>query len=156
MLSHRRIFQIGLVSSLLLWIGGCGGCFGDRAGQQERAVQHEEVVAKPGEEPWWGGPAEKWEANTGDDLGLWVEADPESGNAPLSVKFTIKAIMEDDLDAVNARYAWDFGDGSPISHDKEPTHTYQKPGTYRVVAKAIDGANRLGNDDVEIDVLSAD
>jgi len=28
----------------------------------------------------------------------------------------------------NASYDWDFGDGSPISHDVEPTHAYADPG----------------------------
>ena len=35
-------------------------------------------------------------------------------------------------------WVWDFGDGSPIRSTKEPTHTYQNPGTYEVMMVVID------------------
>jgi gliding motility-associated-like protein len=35
-------------------------------------------------------------------------------------------------------YSWDFGDGSPLSNDVSPAHTYPLAGTYRVILKATD------------------
>src|SRR5690606_10578082 len=29
-------------------------------------------------------------------------------------------------------YTWDFGDGSPVSHDENPSHTYTSEGVYTV------------------------
>lgn len=47
------------------------------------------------------------------------------GCAPLTVEFKNKSI--------NAKsFVWDFADGSPTSTSAEPTHTFYKPGTYRV------------------------
>ncbi|MFC6222630.1 gliding motility-associated C-terminal domain-containing protein [Hymenobacter artigasi] len=45
--------------------------------------------------------------------------------------------------APHATYRWDFGDGSPVSTDTEPTHRYTQPGTYRVTLTA-----RYGNCEV--------
>ncbi|HSM54633.1 MAG TPA: PKD domain-containing protein [Candidatus Sulfomarinibacteraceae bacterium] len=39
-------------------------------------------------------------------------------------------------------YTWDFGDGSPPSHDRNPSHTYQASGTYTVTLTA---GNNLGS-----------
>ncbi len=33
---------------------------------------------------------------------------------------------------------WDFGDGSPVSNEAEPTHTFNQPGTYTVQLISID------------------
>jgi predicted transcriptional regulator/chitodextrinase len=37
-------------------------------------------------------------------------------------------------------YLWDFGDGT-TSTDREPRHSYSRPGTYNVTLKTIDGDN---------------
>lgn len=34
-------------------------------------------------------------------------------------------------------YEWDFGDGSPISTEENPTHTYTSPGEYEVILTAF-------------------
>ncbi len=36
------------------------------------------------------------------------------------------------------KYFWDFGDGSPVSNDKYPTHLYNNPGVYNIRLIAID------------------
>lgn len=51
-------------------------------------------------------------------------AEPTSGNAPLTVKFTNHS-----LHTTNS--LWDFGDGA-TSTESDPTHLYQKDGTYTV------------------------
>ena len=33
-------------------------------------------------------------------------------------------------------YRWDFGDGSPVSLDENPTHRYEQPGSYRIYLEA--------------------
>lgn len=63
------------------------------------------------------------------DLGAVVakaSADPSAkGCAPFTVNFKNKS--------VNAKtFTWDFVDGSATSSVKEPTHTFYKPGTYKV------------------------
>jgi len=35
-------------------------------------------------------------------------------------------------------YNWDFGDGSPVRHEKNPTYTYFSPGTFRITLTIID------------------
>lgn len=55
-------------------------------------------------------------------------SDVTSGDAPLEVSFT---------DESQSRYTitdwtWNFGDGSPVSHDQNPTHTYTTNGAYNV------------------------
>lgn len=53
---------------------------------------------------------------------------PQSGPVPLEVDFSDLSKGEP------TQWTWDFGDGSS-SHEKNPIHTYQDPGTYRVVLK---------------------
>ncbi|MEN6342837.1 MAG: PKD domain-containing protein [Methanospirillum sp.] len=53
-------------------------------------------------------------------------ADPPSGPAPLTVRFTDTSSG----DFITQR-AWTFGDGAS-STDQHPTHTYAEPGTYTV------------------------
>lgn len=51
--------------------------------------------------------------------------DRTSGDAPLLIRFT-----NNSTGSINS-YLWNFGDGY-TSSDANPTHTYQKPGTYTV------------------------
>jgi PKD repeat protein len=53
-----------------------------------------------------------------------IAANPESGDAPLTVNFT---------GPVNQTlYEWDFGDGIGTSAVRSPTYTYDNPGTFDV------------------------
>jgi PKD repeat protein len=54
---------------------------------------------------------------------------PRAGPAPLSVQFS-----DTSTDATG--WSWDFGDGSPHSPVKNPTHTYTTAGTYGVTLVA--------------------
>jgi gliding motility-associated-like protein len=38
---------------------------------------------------------------------------------------------------VNLKYAWQFGDGSPVSSDKDPVHVYSRSGNYTVTLSAF-------------------
>jgi len=62
------------------------------------------------------------------------EADPVSGNVPLTVQFTGNAY---DPDNQELEYGWTFGDGgqSPLQH---PQHTFNVPGVYIVRFTVVD------------------
>ncbi|WCT14517.1 PKD domain-containing protein [Mucilaginibacter jinjuensis] len=40
-------------------------------------------------------------------------------------------------------YSWDFGDGSPLGTDQNPTHTYAAPGDYKVVLSVTNNSGCL-------------
>ena len=56
-------------------------------------------------------------------------ADPQTGDAPLEVRFT-------DLSKSGVyqfeSWVWDFGDGSPVSYEQNPVHVYEETGVYTV------------------------
>ncbi len=62
------------------------------------------------------------------------DASPASGKAPLTVKFGSSKSSDD---SGIASYAWDFMDGNKTT-GPSPTHTFNKPGTYKVVMTATD------------------
>ena len=78
------------------------------------------------------------------------EADPDVGPPPLTVHFTVE--VSEVSDPENPKYTWDFGDKSPESHEQAPTHTYKKPGDYKVLIKITDTGGRSGEDDLLITV----
>jgi PKD repeat protein len=66
---------------------------------------------------------------------------PSAGPVPLSVQFT-------DASGDATSYSWDFGDGSGLSHAKNPVHTYTTPGKFNVTLVAINsfGSNTARKD----------
>jgi len=66
------------------------------------------------------------------------EATPSSGNIPLYAAFRD---MSTRGTAPITEWTWDFGDDSAASHERNPNHTYQIPGTYTVSlrVRASDG-----------------
>ncbi|MDP3565498.1 MAG: PKD domain-containing protein, partial [Methanoregula sp.] len=56
-------------------------------------------------------------------------ATPLNGNGPLPVQFT-------DLSTDATVWSWDFGDGTPVSNDRNPLHTYTTAGQYNVTLTA--------------------
>ena len=55
-----------------------------------------------------------------------ASASVEEGVAPLEVQFSAEGMCTD----AEGTFTWDFGDGSPVSHEINPTHTYQTAGTF--------------------------
>jgi PKD repeat protein len=77
---------------------------------------------------------------------------PCTGTPPLTLTFTPVS------SAALTRFRWTFGDGSPPSTDRAPTHTYLLPGTYdvAVVAEgAVGSVSRLRAQFVEVRPVSA-
>jgi PKD repeat protein len=62
---------------------------------------------------------------------------PTSGVIPLEVTFT------DQSTGGATSWTWDFGDGSPLSYDQNPVHTYTTAGDFTVTLTA---ANAYGSD----------
>jgi len=79
-----------------------------------------------------------------------ASADPRSGPAPLTVRFSSAGSRDPDPgDAL--RYAWDFdGDGTTDSTEPNPTHTYQSTGVYVARLTVTDRTARTGTASVTI------
>jgi PKD repeat protein len=52
------------------------------------------------------------------------------------------------------QYSWDFGDGSEVSTEENPTHTYESTGTYTVTLTAT-GAGGTSESSMEVEVMDA-
>ena len=71
---------------------------------------------------------------------------PHTGNSPLIVNFT-----DTSVGSINS-WSWNFGDGS-VSTDKNPSHTYNIPGSYIVslVVSGPDGSNtKIATDSITV------
>jgi PKD repeat protein len=89
------------------------------------------------------------EADDGDEiLMVWAEAEPDEGPPPLSVQ--LKADISGG--AGERKIKWDFGDGSPPSSEVNPTHRYEKAGTFRASVEVSDGSGDSDSDYVDVEV----
>jgi PKD repeat protein len=70
-----------------------------------------------------------------------LSADKTDGPAPLTVNFSSAGSLDEDP-ADSIRYEWDFGDGSPLSLEANPTHTYTSPGRYTAILTVIDSSDK--------------
>lgn len=66
-------------------------------------------------------------------------ANTRSGYAPLTVQFT--DLSTGDISG----WLWDFGDGTPTSTSRNPSHTYNNPGSYTVTLEVTgaDGSDTI-------------
>jgi parallel beta-helix repeat protein len=79
-------------------------------------------------------------------------ANPESGNAPLTVQFNSDGSY--DPDGTITAYAWDFGDGG-TSSEANPSHTYSDAGTYRATLTITDDDSATGSAAVVMEATEA-
>ena len=77
-----------------------------------------------------------------------ISASPTSGDVPLTVQFTSTA---SDSDGQIVGYKWTFGDGG-TSSSPNPTHTYQKSGTYTAVLVVTDDGSATASAELTITV----
>ena len=83
-----------------------------------------------------------------------IDAEPLSGNAPLTVTFDAHYSHDD---GQITEYHWDFGDphdSAPLNAEKG-THTYRYPGTYLVKLTVIDDRGAFGSQEIAIEVHNA-
>jgi len=78
---------------------------------------------------------------------IFSEAKPTSGAAPLAVSFS----ADPPQGVSDAAYAWQFGDGTSAS-GQSVSHTFSKPGIYRVLLKVSNASGALGDDEQRIKV----
>lgn len=92
-------------------------------------------------------------STTGPSITADFTANTRSGNAPLPVQFT-------DLSTGNiSEWTWDFGDGSPTSTDRNPSHTYTSSGSYTVTLEVsgVDGSDTATkNTYINVRTINAD
>jgi PKD repeat protein len=70
-----------------------------------------------------------------------LTTDRTDGPAPLTVQFNGSGSSDPDPgDSIT--YQWDFGDGSAMSTEANPTHTYTKAGRYTAVLTVTDSAGK--------------
>lgn len=112
---------LAIATVVLATLGGCGSC-----------QPPDEVPVADAED---------------DDCFVLLDASPDYGPAPLEVQFT----AEVDCTSGDPAYAWNFGDGSPVSTEPSPKHIYQKAGEYPA-SVGITGPGG-GTDTDELDIL---
>jgi PKD repeat protein len=78
-----------------------------------------------------------------------LTADPQSGTAPLRVRFTANG---SDPEGGPLRYRYEFGDGSNPENGRRATHTYSQPGTYTAKVTATDREGATASAQLEITV----
>lgn len=85
-------------------------------------------------------------APVADELYVDLEGDPDEGAPPLSVKWT--STVEDGTPPYT--YKWDFGDGSPVATEANPTHVYQKEGEFTATLTVSDSKGVSGSEEYDI------
>src|SRR3954447_20495441 len=70
-----------------------------------------------------------------------LTSDKTDGALPLTVNF--KGSGSSDPDPGDSiKFSWDFGDGSAISEEADPTHVYTKAGRYTAILKVTDSSGQ--------------
>jgi PKD repeat protein len=81
-----------------------------------------------------------------DELYVDLEAEPDEGAPPLTVKFTTS--IEDGTPPYT--YSWDFGDGSAAGTDANPNHVYQKAGEFTATVNVKDSKGVTGSEEYDV------
>ncbi len=81
------------------------------------------------------------------------DATPKTGPAPLTVEFSGRGTT--DPDGSIAKFDWNFGDNKANSTKKNPTRTYDNPGTYNVNLTVTDNDGATENCSLTIVVTEA-
>lgn len=95
--------KLTLLSILAVSLGGCSA-FRGQTGEPEKPKSRVNFMA------------------------IWADAAPDDGVAPLTVTLTAEALTP----GVNPSYVWDFADGTTGETGARVTHTFAKPGQYKV------------------------
>ena len=68
-----------------------------------------------------------------------LTTDRTDGPSPLTVNFSSAGSLDEDP-GDSIRFEWNFGDGSPISTEPNPTHTYTQRGRFTAVLTVFDSS----------------
>ncbi len=139
-LRHRLVLPISALA-LLVATSGCS----KRQGQMRPAT------------PTLGGGAAAPSGTAGAEVAVEVEkplvviveAEPEEGKAPLTVRF--KSGRDPDSGKPPLKFLWKFADGTE-STEENPVHTFTKPGSYEVTLQASDATGDTDEDFIQIEV----
>jgi hypothetical protein len=85
------------------------------------------------------------------DCFVFVDAEPDYGDAPLTANF----MTELECDNKPVTYSWDFGDGTKGGNEPNPSHTYDKEGDYVATVTVTTEDGEVGNDEIDIFVDEA-
>jgi PKD repeat protein len=83
---------------------------------------------------------------------VFADASPSVGSVPLTVYFSGVATTDT---GTALTYAWDFGDGSPLSTQPDPVHAYTAAGLYVAELTVTDASGNASSEDVIIEVNPA-
>ncbi len=81
-----------------------------------------------------------------EELYVDLEGDPDEGPPPLSVKWT--STVEDGTEPYT--YKWDFGDGTTVVNDANPTHVFAKEGEFTATLTVTDSKGISGSEEYDI------
>ena len=79
-----------------------------------------------------------------------LDADPQTGEAPLIVQFD--ASQSFDPDGTIVLFEWDFNDGSSIATGQSPSHEFQTEGSFNVLLTVTDNFGSKNTGSLQIDV----
>jgi PKD repeat protein len=77
-------------------------------------------------------------------------ANVTSGFAPLTVNFSSQGSYDPDGTIVS--YSWNFGDGTPLSNQADPSHVYSNAGNYTATLTVTDNDGATNSSSVGINV----
>jgi hypothetical protein len=132
----NRVVPLALAATLVLVASGCSSC--------EQSAPAPSPAAKKGRLPRPPGAAGT-SASTPEPprCAVVAGASVEEGAAPLQVGF----VSEGSCSETKGTFTWDFGDGSAVSHEQNPMHTYFTPGTYTARVTLEDPENKVTDSD---------
>ncbi len=128
------------------WLFGCMVCGLGVAGKAAQPTPAPPVEQTPKQSPSPLPTISEADLELLNKILFWVEAEPDMGEAPLKVKFTLDLEGEE---LKKPRFHWDFGDAT-TSKEREPVHVFKRPGEYKVSCRIDDVDGRWGRDEITI------
>lgn len=134
----NRILPLALAATLVLVADGCSSC--------EKSAPAPPPAAKKGRlpQPPEAASTVATKVETPQPRCAVVSgASIDEGPAPLEVEFESEGTCSE----TEGTFTWDFGDGSPPSHEQNPTHTYTAAGTFTARVTLEDPQNKVSDSD---------
>jgi hypothetical protein len=152
--SVGKLFTAALAVSVACGLAACERSSEPQGGAPNAAIEPSATAAQAQATPTLHvieGKLIDGEMQFEDDLVLLGEGNPDWGEAPLTVRFTVESLVTDQMNGPT--YAWNFGDGSAESNEAAPVHTFEKPGNYAVTVKVTDASGETGWDELDVEVV---